>query len=84
MIVPFPEPEFVTVHHDWLLAEVQDEFEVIVKLVVPAGGVTFWLGGLTERVGEEALWVTVTVTGEIPDTATVTLAIRCEAVVFSR
>ena len=51
VIVPFPVPEDVTVHQVWSLPAVQDELDVTVKDVIPATGVTFWFGGVTESVG---------------------------------
>jgi hypothetical protein len=49
--------------------------EVTVKVVDPAGVAgTFWLGGVTLRVGEDAAWVTVTTTGVKPATVVVMLA----------
>jgi hypothetical protein len=50
-MVPFPVPPAVTVHQDALLAEVHAELEVTVKVVVPAGAVTFLFDGATESVG---------------------------------
>ena len=50
--------------------------EVTVKLVDPAEVVTFWFGGVTERVSGAPACVTVTTTGESPLTITVMLAIR--------
>ena len=41
VMVPFPFPEEVTVHHDWSLAAVQALFEVTVKLVLPTVAATF-------------------------------------------
>ena len=55
---------------------------VTVKLVVPAGVVTFWFGGVTDRVGEAPPWVTITVTGAIPETVVVILATRAVTPVF--
>lgn len=40
-MLPFPFPEGVTVHHAALLTAVQAELDVTVKLVLPAGAVTF-------------------------------------------
>ena len=40
-ILPFPFPDGVTVHHAALLLTVHAELEVTVKLVLPAGAVTF-------------------------------------------
>lgn len=51
MIVPFPVPEGVTVHHVWLLAAFQEVLDVTVNVVEPAGVAgTFWFGGVTARV----------------------------------
>jgi hypothetical protein len=50
-MVPFPDPEVVTVHHDWSLEAVQAELEVTVNEVEPDADVTPWLGGVTESVG---------------------------------
>jgi len=50
--VPFPVPEGVTEHQVSADIAVHAEFEVTAKLVFPAGYVTFWLAGVTERVGE--------------------------------
>ena len=74
-MVPFPEPEGVTVHHVWSLTTVHDALEVTVKFVLPAGVAgTFWFGGVTVRVGAAPACVTVTMTGESPVTVVVTLA----------
>jgi hypothetical protein len=40
VIVPLPVPEEVTGHQVWLLVAVHAQFEVTVKLVVPAEDVT--------------------------------------------
>jgi hypothetical protein len=53
LIVPLPDPEVVTVHHDWLLLAVHEEFEVTENDVEPASGETVWFEGVTERVGVE-------------------------------
>ena len=75
MRLPFPEPEGVTVHQLELLIAVHPIFEVTVKIVAAAGVEgTFWLGGVTERLGGEAAWVTVTTTGVRPATVTVICA----------
>ena len=76
MIVPFPEPEGVTVHHVWSLVTVHALFEATVKVVVPAGAGTLWLGGVTASVGTTADWVTVVTIGVNPVTVVVTLATR--------
>ena len=47
----FPVPDGLTVHHVWSLKTVQEEFDTTLKAVVPAGVVTFWLGGDTVSVG---------------------------------
>jgi hypothetical protein len=74
-MVPFPLPEGVTVHHAWSLTTVHDELEVTVNVVEPAGVAgTFWLGGVTVKVGVAAAWVTVTITGASPDTVVVIFA----------
>ena len=39
-MVPFPEPEAVTVHHPWLLEAVHAELEVTVNEVEPAAAAT--------------------------------------------
>ena len=66
-------------HHVWSLTAVQvDAVVVTVKLVFPAGGVTFWFEGETIREGEVPACVTVTTTGVIPVTVTVMDAIRDE------
>ena len=76
-MVPLPLPDELTVHQAWLLTTVQDEFDVTAKEVDPAGVAgTFWLEGVTVRVGEAPACVTVTTIGEIPDTVVVILAIR--------
>jgi hypothetical protein len=51
VICPFPEPEPVGMHHPALLPAVQEEFDVTLKVVDPAGVVTSWFGGVTARVG---------------------------------
>ena len=77
VMVPFPDPEVLTVHQVWSLATVQDEFEVTVKAVDPAGVAgTFWLAGVTARVGVAPACVTVTTTGLRPVTVTVMFATR--------
>jgi hypothetical protein len=84
VIVPFPEPERVTVHQAWSLDAVHAEFEVTAKAVLPAADVTFWLGGVTTSVGVAPLWVTVTVTGlAMPAPVTVMVAMRELREVFS-
>jgi len=80
---PFPVPPDVTVHHVWSLDTIQEELDVTVKLVVPAGDVTFWFGGTTESVGEVPAWETVTTTGVSPVTVTVILATREETPRFA-
>ena len=53
--MPLPVPDGVTVHQVWLLVAVHAEVVVTVNGVVPAGVVTFWFGGVTDRVGPEAV-----------------------------
>jgi hypothetical protein len=81
-MVPLPLPEVVTVHQVWSLDTIQEEFDVTVNEVLPAGGVTVWLGGATVSVGDEPAWETVTVTGVIPVMVTVIFATRDENEVF--
>lgn len=74
-MVPLPDPEGVTVHQLELEDAVQPMLEVTVNTVEPAGVAgTFWFGGVTERLGGEAAWVTVTTTGVSPVTVTVICA----------
>ena len=80
---PLPEPEGVTVHHDWLLTAFQAVFDATVKAVLPAGAVTFWVDGVTISTGVAPACVTVTTTGESPLTMTVTLATLAVNNVFS-
>ena len=76
-MVPLPDPEVFTVHQDWSLETVQEEFEVTVNAVDPAGVAgTFWFGGVTVRVGVAPACVTVTTTGVSPVTVVVMLATR--------
>ena len=76
-MVPFPDPEVFTVHQVWSLETVQDELDVTVKEVDPAGVAgTFWLGGVTLRVGVAPACVTVTTTGARLATVVVILATR--------
>lgn len=84
IIVPFPVPEGVGVHQVWSLVTVHDVLEVTVKLVDPAGAVTFWFEGLTKRVGAAPDWVTVEVWDVKPVALTVIVAIRTAVEVFSR
>ena len=65
-MVPFPEPDGVTVHHPELLETVHAEFDVTVNGVVPAGAVTFWFEGVTVSVGDVPDCVTVTITFATP------------------
>ena len=51
VIVPFPVPEGVTVHHVWLLVTVQLLFDVTLNVVDPADAGTFWFEGETRSVG---------------------------------
>ncbi len=83
VMVPFPLPEGVIVHHVASLTEVQAEFEVTVKLVLPAAAVTSWLGGVTASVGGAPNCVRVTVTGVKPVTVIVIEATRWLRLVFS-
>jgi hypothetical protein len=72
------------VHHGASETEVQVEAVVVtVKLVVPAGGVTFWFEGERVKEGAVPAWVTVTTTGVSPTTVTVTFATRGVVSVFS-
>ncbi len=75
-MVPFPDPEGVTVHHVWLLEAVQLVFEVTENEVLPDEAVTFWFAGVTFNAGETPFWVTVTTAGVNPETVTVMLATR--------
>jgi hypothetical protein len=54
--------------------------EVTVNAVEPGASGTFWLAGVTERVG--AAWETVTTVGVNPDTVTVMLATLEDDVLF--
>jgi hypothetical protein len=83
-IVPLPDPEGVGVHQVWSLVTVHDVLDVTVKLVDPAGAVTFWFEGLTKRAGVAPNWVTVEVWGVKPVALTVMVAIRTAVDVFSR
>jgi hypothetical protein len=74
--VPFPFPDGVTVHHAAALVAVQAELEVTLKLVLPAGALTFWLAGVTAKVGELPDCVTVTTTAVTPVPETVMFATR--------
>ena len=82
---PLPLPdEGVTIHQVWSLTTVQDELEVTANVVDPAGVAgTFWLAGVTVRVGVAPACVTVTTMGEIPDTVVVILATREVVRVFT-
>ena len=82
-MTPFPEPFGVTVHHPASLITFHAEFETTVKEVEPFEAGTFWFGGVTDKVGAAAAWVTVTTTGVIPDTVTVIFATRPIIAVFS-
>ena len=81
--VPLPEPDGVTLHQPALLEAVQLEFDVTVKLVLPADEVTFWFEGDTASVAAAPACVTVTVEEGNPETVTVMVAIRCDVVVFA-
>ena len=81
-MMPFPEPDVVTVHQVWSLLAVQFELDVIVNEVVPASTETAWLEGVTLNVGAAPAWLTVTTTGDSPVTVTVILATRDDAEVF--
>ena len=81
-MVPFPEPDVVMVHQAWSLEEIQVVLEVTVKEVLPAAVVTFWLAGVTDRVGTTPACVTVTTIGVSPVTVTVTFAIRWVVSIF--
>jgi len=83
VIVPFPDPEGVTVHQDWLLEAVQVVLEVTVNEVFPAAGVTGRSDGVTESVGGIPACVTITTTGVNPVTVTVIFATREETNVFA-
>ena len=50
-MVPFPVPDGVTVHQDWLLETVHAELDITVKGVVPAKAATDWLEGVTVSAG---------------------------------
>jgi hypothetical protein len=82
-MVPFPVPDGFTVHQVWSLTTVQEEFDVTVKFVIPAGAVTFWLGGVTVSVAAAPAWVTVTTIGVSPITVTVMFATRGVVSVFT-
>ena len=51
MIVPFANPEGVTVHHNWLLIAVQPALDVTTNGVVPTGDVTDRSDGETDSEG---------------------------------
>jgi hypothetical protein len=75
-MVPLPLPLGVGTAHAWSLTTVHAEFEVTANEVDPAGVAgTFWLAGNTVSVGVAPAWVTVTVTGDIPATVVVILAV---------
>jgi hypothetical protein len=82
-MVPFPDPDGVTVHHDWSLEAVQEEVEVTVNEVLPAGGVTGWLEGVTVRTGVRPACMTVTMIGVSPVTVIVMFATREVSKVFA-
>lgn len=79
-MVPFPLPEGVMVHHDWLLVAVQFVFAATANAAVPDDEVTVWFDGVTAREG--LAWVTVTTTGVSVATITVILATLAEVPVF--
>ena len=81
--VPDPVPEGVTEHQATSLFAIQLELEVTVKFVEPAEEVTVWFGGVTANSGAVPNWVTVTITGGIPETNTVSVATRWLTEVFS-
>ena len=81
-MVPLPDPEAVTVHQAELLVADHAVLLVTVKFVFPATALTFWFDGVTDKVGEPAACVTVTVTGVSPVTVTVTLATRVVSSTF--
>ena len=83
MIVPFPVPACVTVHHKASLSAVQAALEVMAKYTVPAVAGTFCKAGKTLIVGTAAAWVTVTFIGVRPETLTVKVAILVTKDVFS-
>ena len=71
-------------HQVWSLTAVQvDAVVVTVKLVYPAGDVTFWFEGETKSVGAVACWVTVEVWEGSPEALTVIVATRIVVPVFS-
>jgi len=74
VMVPFPEPEGVAVHHVELLAAVQFELEVTLNVAEPSIFVTFWLAGVTVSVAAAPDCETVTVSEGIPLTVTVIVA----------
>jgi len=51
VMVPFPVPEGVAVHHPALLEADQDVLEVTVKVVFPAAAATLRFDGATDKVG---------------------------------
>jgi len=59
VIEPFPFPEGVTMHHAASLEEVQLEFEVTEKVVVPDAAVTALFEGDTDNVGARSAAVNV-------------------------
>ena len=83
MIVPFPVPACVTVHHKASLSAVQAALEVMAKSTVPEVASTFCDAGKTLNVGTAAAWVTVTITGVRPETLMVKFAVLVTKLVFS-
>ncbi len=82
--MPLPLPDGVTVHHVWLLATVQLQFDVTENEVEPAGVyATFWLAGVTVKVHGAAACVRVTTIGVTPETVTVMFAVRALVVVLA-
>ena len=51
-MVPFPEPDEVTVHQAWSLDAVHTELDVTAKDVEPAVDGTSWFAGVTASVGK--------------------------------
>jgi hypothetical protein len=79
--VPFPLPLIGnTLNQETLSATVQLVFEVTLKVVVPAGAVTFCVAGSTDSVAPA--WITVTITSGTPAAEMVIFAERLLAEVF--
>lgn len=83
VMVPFPLPEGVTVHHPELLDAIQLVFDVTVNVVTPSLLVTFWLGGVTASVAAAPDCETVTVWAGRPVTVTVMVATRGDVEAFA-